>query len=254
VWVEGDGFRYSFWASETVEERDYHGVYWGSSTFPLAPAEYSFSSFGEADSDPRMNMPDLLFLPAKEMPPAVRAAAERAGLHDEDAFGTHFEQVLGSAMGRKISDVLFALRRAPQSAAQLERIAGGDARPMLALLTEIRYVSADPHGLYRLTVPVFDADDGRMVTDTIALSRTIMRTWLRQHVPDIERDLGGLTTLRSGLPLEALFTQIWHEMFGLVTRDLARLGVTADSYAPDVAWKGSFSVLWRPALYSFMPG
>ena len=71
---------------------------------------------------------------------------------------------------------------------------------------------------------------------------------------EAQSELAGLTTLRNSLPFEALFTQIWHEIFGLVTRDLVRLGVTADAYTQDVPYKGSFSALWRPSLYSFIPG
>lgn len=254
VWVEGDGYRYSFWASETVAQRDYREVYWGSSTFPPQPAEYAFSSFGDPDSDPRMNMPDLLFMPPKEMAPAVGAAAGRVGVHDEDAFGMHFEQVLGSSVATKVSAVLFALREKPQTSAQLEAEAEDSTQALLALLTEVQYVSADGRGVYHLTVPVFDRGDKGLVTDTIALSRAIMRSWLRQHLPEMKRELSGLTAVANGLPFEAVFTQIWHEIFGQVTRDLAQSGVTASAYGQDVRYKGSLSVLWRPVLYSFIPG
>jgi hypothetical protein len=37
--------------------------------------------------------------------------------------------------------------------------------------------------------------------------------------------------------------QIWHEIFGQVTRDLARSGVTARAYGKDIRYKGSLSVL-----------
>jgi hypothetical protein len=201
-----------------------------------------------------MNMPDLLFMPPKEMAPAVGAAAERAGVHDEDAFGMHFEQVLGRSGGAKISALLFALRKQPQTYVQLEAAFGDRTPALLALLTEIQYVAADARGVYHLTVPVFDRGDKAMVTETIALSRTIMRAWLRQHLPEMKRDLSGLTAIDNGLSFEAVFTQIWHEIFGQVTRDLARSGVTGSAYGPDIRYKGSLSVLWRPVLYSFIPG
>jgi hypothetical protein len=78
--------------------------------------------------------------------------------------------------------------------------------------------------------------------------------WLREHVPGIERELFGLTAVRSGLPFEALFTQIWHEIFGSVTRDLARSGFTASARVDRVGYKGSQSVLRRGVVCSFQPG
>jgi hypothetical protein len=254
VLVQGEGYAYSFWASETTESRDYHGVYWGSSTLPVAGADASFSSFGDPDSDPRMNLPDLLFMPAGDMAPAVRRAAERVGLRDEEAFGRRFEQVLGSGVGERVSAILFALRRTALTEADLDARIGAPVGPLLALLTEIRYLSREATGVYRITVPVFDRDDRGLVDDTIATSRAILGQWLAEHMPEIRQELSALTAARNGLSFEALFTQVWHEIFGLATRDLARLGVTADPYAADVAYKASFSALWRSSLYAFIPG
>ena len=57
-----------------------------------------------------------------------------------------------------------------------------------------------------------------------------------------------------GVPFEALFTQVWHEIFGLATRELALRHMIASAYGDAVRHKGSLSVLWRQSLYSFSPG
>jgi hypothetical protein len=258
--VEGEGFRYSFWASEEVTGRDYREFYWGSSTFPGAesgrgdPSAYSFSSFGDPESDPRMNFPDLAYLSASDLAPGVRDAAERVGLHDTDEMGRHFQGILGGKLLHTISDVLFALRKEPLPAERLRTLVGCDPAPILPLLEEIRYVDRDARGLYRLRVPVFDEPDRATVEKTIALSREILRSWLARHYPEMKRDLTDLTAVRAGLSFEAVFTQIWHEIFGEVTRELARSGMIASSSSPGVRYKGSFSVLWRQSLYAFSPG
>jgi hypothetical protein len=258
VLVEGRDFRYSFWASEAVTGRDYREFYWGSSTFPLAAPgradAYFFSSFGDPDSDPRMNFPDLPYLPAGDLAPNVRRAAETIGLHDADEMGQHFEKVLGGALFETTARLLFALREKPRPASELAAQAGGDPAALLALLEEIQYVERGSDGSWRLRVPVFDAGDRAMLERTIALNRDILGTWLRERYPGIRRDLSGLTAVRAGLPFEALFTQIWHEIFGEVTRDLARDGTIESAYAPSRGYKGSFSVLWRQSLYAFIPG
>lgn len=258
VLVEGRDFRYSFWASEAVTGRVYREVYWGSSTYPLvAPGRsgaYSFSSFGDPDSDPRMNFPDLPYLPAGDLAANVRRDAERIGLHDTDEMGQHFEGVLGGAVLEKTARILFALRERPRPTSELAAEAGGDPATLLALLEEIQYVERASDGSWRLRVPVFDAGDRAMLEQTIALGRDILKTWLRERYAGIRRDLSGLTAVRAGLPFEALFTQIWHEIFGEVTRDLARDGTIESAYDPSRRYKGSLSVLWRQSLYAFTPG
>jgi hypothetical protein len=256
--VEGKDFRYSFWASEAGAERDYREFYWGSSTFPLAAPgridAYSFSSFGDPDSDPRMNFPDLPYLPPSDLAANVRRAAGSVGLHDVDEMGQHFDQVLGGAVFDPVARILFALREKPRSERELAAAAGRDPSALLALLEEIQYVGRGSDGAWRLLVPAFDAGDRPMIERTIALSREILRSWLRERYPAIRHDLSDLTAIRAGLPFEALFTQIWHEIFGEVTRDLARDGTIESAYAPVRRYKGSLSVLWRQSLYAFAPG
>ncbi|HET9794128.1 MAG TPA: hypothetical protein VFS34_06665 [Thermoanaerobaculia bacterium] len=258
--VEGKDFRYSFWASEDVPGRDYREFYWGSSTYPLegagvaAPRAFSFSSFGDPESDPRMNFPDLAFLSAGELAPSVRSAAERVGLRDTEEMGEKFHGVLGGNVLRAAADVLFALRKSPLPAGTIAGITGNDPGPLLALLEEIGYVASDRKGLYRLTVPVLDDSDREMVEKLLATSRNVMRPWLESHAAGIRRELAGLTAIRAGLSFEEVFTQVWHEIFGATTRELVRDGVIASAYGREARSKGSFSVLWRPRLYAFIPG
>jgi hypothetical protein len=258
--VEGKDFRYSFWASEEVSGRDYREFSWGSSTYPLDdperkdPLAFSFSSFGDPESDPRMNFPDLAFLPASDMTPPVRSAAERVGLRDTEEIGQKFHGVLGGETLRTAAAVLFALRKGPLPAAKIARITRGDPAALLTLLEEIGYAERDGRGSYRLTVPVFDEADRPMLDKTLALSRAVLRPWLASRAPELRRDLSNLTAVRAGLSFEEIFTQVWHEIFGATTRELARDGTIASAYGKGARSKGSFSALWRQRLYAFVPG
>lgn len=258
VLVQGDGFQYSFWASEEVPGHDTHGFYWGSSTLPAGaynysvdPVDYSFSSFGDPYSDPRMNFPDLLLTPAASMAPDVRRAAERVGLVHDTSFGGDFRDVLGFERGRDIGAALFALRASPKKATQLAPILHDSAKTdaLLGLLQEAQYVTRDSMGVYHLVVPVLDVQDARMVRDVLALNREILTAWLTKTMPALRRDLGVLTAMREGVPFESLFTQIWHELFGLATRELVRAEFMFDPGGSDLRYRGSYPVVWRHALY-----
>ena len=91
--IQGNGWHYGFWASEDVPGYSYKGYYWGSTSFPIdtmnldPPLDFTFSSFGDPFSDPRMNLPDLLAMPEDQMTAPVRTAATTLGLHDDHDFG-----------------------------------------------------------------------------------------------------------------------------------------------------------------------
>ena len=255
--VEGKDFRYSFWASEELPRRDYREYYWGSSTAPLAnpgdPRAWSFSSFGDPESDPRMNFPDLAYLPASDMTTPVRAAAERVGLRDTEEYGQKFHGVLGGVVMGHAADLLFALRKEPLPDERIRAIVGGDPAALLGLLETIGYVErADRR--WTLRVPVLDESDRPIVDEALALNRKVLRSWLEWRGPWLRRELSGLTAIRAGLSFEEVFTQVWHEIFGATTRELARGGIIASAREKGARSPGSFSVLWRQSLYRFIPG
>jgi hypothetical protein len=227
ILVEGPGFRYSFWASEEISNHNTHGFYWGSSTFPgggydfKEPTDYSFSSFGDPYSDPRMNFPDLMLMPATDMKPEIRAAATNIGLVDDDSFGSHFTNVIGPDSTQDLARLLFALRTSPAGALKLASLMRAPAKVdfYLNLLVESEYVFRDKGGIYRLKIPVLDRQDGAMVTGVLNFSRRILEHWLAVNYPKIRKDLRSLKALRQGVPFESLFTQIWHELFGLADEE-----------------------------------
>lgn len=263
---DGVEWGYTFWAAENVAGHSVHGFYWGSSTFPGGgynlenePLDYAFTSFGDPYSDPRMNFPDLLYLPGEAMAAPVRDLAAEIGLADRSLFGGAFEieNALGVEIARPIGTILFALRERPRTTAQLRKIAGdetsADIGTLVALLEETGYVESHG-GKHRLVVPVFDYADKETFDAAMALSREVLEGWLNENYAAIKDDLSGLTALGQGVAYESLFTQIWHDFFGQTTRDLAAAGFYADPAGGAVKYPGSLPVLWRTTLYELTLG
>jgi hypothetical protein len=256
--VQGDGWQYTFWASEDVPNYSYRGYYWGSSTFPsdamnlAPPLKFAFSSFGDPLSDPRMNLPDLLALPPDQMTPPVRAAAQRLGLRDDNALELGLKNVIGLSRARSIGAILFALRN---GATRIEQICaaaasdGTDCEGEMQLLVATKYVKTSRDHQYALSVPVFDMSDQAMLNSALDLSRAVIVDWLKQNYAPIQGDLSDLTAVRQGISYAAMFTQIWHELFGLTTRELIESGQIEDPRAANVVWNGSIPVVWRADLY-----
>jgi hypothetical protein len=256
--AEGDGWHYAFWATESRDDYDVHEYYWGSSTFPVHdanlpkdPVDYSFSSFGDPYSDPRMNFPDLFLLEQSDMTEAVRKAVQAVGPVHETALGFDLKDVLGLDRVRDVGAILFALRRGPKTEAELAALGPiKGLAPLLSLLEEIEYVRKNGEK-FELLVPVLDDEDRPMVEAGLALSARIIEQWLTDCFPRMRSDLGSLTSIRQGVPFESLFTQIWHEFFGRTTRDLVRSGLLFDPAGPEVKDKLSYPLLWRWSLYHF---
>jgi hypothetical protein len=249
--VSGPGWQYGFFASEDIGDIDYKGFYWGSSAFPgdipvSPPMPLAFVSFGDPESDPRMNFPDLLDMKPSTMTASVRAAAEKVGFRDDPILG---QNVLGLEAGRGVGRLLLRLRAGPASPAALEAALPGDRAPAeLDLLQAAGYVRARPDGRFELTAPVLDTADRAMLDRARALNKAIVRDWMRASYGPIRGELAGLTALRQGVAYEALFTQIWHEIFGLATRELAASGMVADPRDPQNPSPGSLAMAWRPDI------
>lgn len=263
--VETGGGHYSFWAAAKTPNYSYSGFYWGSSSFPVgvynfkeAPADYTFSSFGDPYSYPRMNFPDLFDLPINEMTGEIAPLAERIGLKSEELAGISITDALGFSLARPAAAILFALRDGAKDERDLVRRLSPDdtarAPAILALLEAGDYVRRDDRSRYELTAPVLDRRDQRMLDEALALSRSIMADWLAVNYEPVRDEIGPLTIDRHGLSYAAAFTQIWHELFGATTRELVKTGLVSDPRAEGAASPGSKPLLWRKTLYDLVPG
>lgn len=263
--VTGPGWKYSFFVSEDDPSYSEHGFIWGSSSLfglhdnlPGKPVDFEFSSFGDPYSDPRMNLPDVFLMPEGDMTPDVAAAAAQIGLRDETYDGEDFKNVIGAARARSIGPMLFALRERPLSLAQLSTNVQAEDRPHAAafvkLLVAMEYVRKRGDGRYELITPVFDRADAPMLDSALALHRKILGEWLRRVYPLARAPLASITAVREGVPFESAFTQIWHEYFGLATREMIAAGLIEDPYSKARKHPGSVAALWRRSIYHFDPG
>ena len=257
--VQGPGWQYGFWASEDVPGYSYKGYYWGSSSFPAdnynltPPLDFTFSSFGDPYADPRMNFPDLFAMPSDQMTPAVKAAATTLGLRDDNSLGFALQNVVGLTRARDIGAILFAMRDGAQTkdklCAALPPEDANDCDGELGLLAAAGYAKVSDDGNWTLLVPVFDTADKPMLNSALALSRNVITDWLTQNYTPMRRELFRLTAVRQGIPYPAMYSQIWHELFGLATRDLVAEGLIEDPRATNAVWPGSVPAVWRTAIY-----
>ena len=204
-----------------------------------------------------MNFPDL-FLPLNDLTPDIRAAVEAIGPRDETYMGEALHRVLGPSRARSVGPILFALRKSPQTASALasyiETADRAHAGAFLQLLAAADYIRRRRDGHYELITPVLDREDAPMLRQALALHRRILRNWLEQHYSSQRTELSTITAVRQGVPFESGFTQIWHEYFGLATRQMVQRGLIEDPCCPRLRHQGSVAALVALSLYHFDPG
>ena len=101
-----------------------------------------------------------------------------------------------------------------------------------------------------LAVPLLVARDRPIVDSTLALGRRILTPWLRDNYPRMQQQLAQLSALRNGLPFPLVFSEVWHYVFGIATRQLARQHFYADPRAAGSLHQGYVPLVWDRSLYA----
>ena len=218
------------------------GLYVESHTYP--GPRISFSTFGDGPSIPRrLGLPDALFDPLEEgldafaKPPEVYAAAKDAlvggAAEALDDAGAILEAAAGGGVSNAVLDGL------PIPPERRERALG--------LLLATAYLRKD-RDRYAVAVPMLSSSDGAIADETLAAGREVLDAWLSANYRAIATELADLSPMRSGLPFELAFSEVWHAIFGVATRELAERGFYANPRAPGAARPGFVPLVWASSV------
>lgn len=224
------------------------GFYWGSHTFP-GPT-MSLSTFGDGPSIPRTKgLPDALSEPIEkgltifDEDPSLRGTAQ-------NAFMPHLIEMLIDA-GR----IMQSVAAGPASKEELSQQSTVPSERMtttLDLLVAIDYLELDG-GKYVPKVPVLTTRDKHLVDGVLALGARILTAWMQAHYQPLKTRLRELTPIRSGLPYEVVFNEIWHYTFGWTTKALAERGFYQNPRAAEYPHTGYVPLVWASSLYAPEP-
>lgn len=234
--------QYSVWAREKADDLSIRGVYWGSHSNQFG--EGWFTSFGDHHSLPRLALPDLEW--------SVGSAALDARFPKplRLQMATAVREALAASEGDAMK-IMLALRSGSAERAVLLAAAGleaGRGGKALGLLRELGYVRIDGD-LVLSRVPVFTTvQDGAMIAAVKLQGEIVLKRWLKANAPSIRAELASLSALKAGVPYEELFTQLWHDIFGLTNLELVRRGWLADPYGPETAFNGFVPFVWQAGL------
>ena len=97
-------------------------------------------------------------------------------------------------------------------------------------------------------VLVLTQDDRDMVRAMVSRTRDIVAEWHETNYALVRDRLLHLTPIRSGVPFEMVYTEVWHFVFAVANRTLVEQGFFADPYAEERRYKGFLPAVWAAGL------
>jgi hypothetical protein len=239
-----NGDEYLVHSAEPGARIPLEGLYWGSESWPTQ--QVTFTTFGDARSFPRnRGLPNVF--------DDVFDAGLQSMQNSPDSYAAVRQQLL-TYLALSMDDmgkVMLALRKGPAMsdglAARLEmpqdRFAAAER-----LLLSIGYVRLSGTTLHA-NVPVLSVADSALVEGALKLGRSILQEWLDSNVRSMRQNLAALSPMRSGLPFELAFSEVWHYVFGFTTKYLAESDFYANPRGPDSPRVGYIPLVWASSLY-----
>lgn len=242
TWPNGD--RYIVHSSEYGPDLPLRELYWGSHTYP--GAVHSLTTLGDGPSHPRAGLPDVI----ESLASGLDGYGDVADLH-----GASVSLLLAYMVPAldHAASIMAATAQRPYSIDELaERIdiEREHLNATAAFLETAGYVARDANDKLVAQIVVLTARDEVLVNTALDLGRGIIRDWLQTNYADTQRQLADLTPVRHGLPFELAFSEVWHDVFGIAARELARSGFMRDPYGPESQFDGFVPFVWESLLYA----
>lgn len=94
-----------------------------------------------------------------------------------------------------------------------------------------------------LKIPYFEHEDIGWIEKAMRTTAPAVKEWLDENMDTIREDMQIIKPIKNGVPFEEVFIQIWHYIFGLTNKHLARKGFMFDTYSEGSDHKG-----YQPAV------
>lgn len=229
------GNRYTLWAEESGS-LCLKAVYWGCHS--LQTGEFVFQTFGDHHHETqRKALPDILYRQPDVDFPGSKIYKSLLFEH---------RQSLAEEIGRILSEAADG----PVSMDDVGQIHGVPAErfeKMVNLLSFMGYLCVE-EGTVTATTPYFGTPDIPVLEGVFTECIPVFNRWCDENLHQIEQQLQRLRPLQNGVPFDEVFIQVWHHIFGLTNKELAKRGLIYDTYSGDSLHTGYLPMVCESAV------
>lgn len=224
------GNRYLLWGEKEVEH-SLKEVYWDGHSF--IAGGYNFHTFGDHSAETkRYAFPDLIWS-FREL--------------EFDGW-SEMRYLLFEKRKELLEELGYILDEIGKNGAGIEELDGfSNLSKKLVLLKKLSYVqetrSEDGEIKVALKIPYFDGEDIGLILETMRTAAPAVKEWLDDNMDTIKEDMQKIKPIKNGVPFKEVFIQIWHYIFGLTNKHLARKGLLFNTYSEESDHKG-----YQPAV------
>ncbi len=100
-----------------------------------------------------------------------------------------------------------------------------EEKEAIEFLEKLKYVEFDESGRIRLIVPLFDADDKKVIDDISNYLIELIGTEVASEFSNLKSKLHNLSAVAHGVDEKEIANELWHQVFGNINEYLVRDGL-----------------------------
>lgn len=230
---------YLLFAKEKLDQNTtiklYDKMYWGSHSDELDP--YFFTSFG--DKGARYAFPDVVWNLQASTRTAETLFKSVPWMTEKIITITQMSQ---EKLLRDAASLLFRIdAKGPIQEKEMNMTRNKWQSNLICLLEDMNYIIREKETI-KLNYPVFVADDKKIIDEIVDILIPSVLQVIHQNYLNIKKELGSISPLKNNIPLNEVFTEVWHWIFAQTNKILAERGIFHD---PPKKRKGeSRSIAW----------
>ena len=97
----------------------------------------------------------------------------------------------------------------------------------LKFLEELKYIKMDESGRVKIVVPLFDADDAKLIDDISNYLIELIGDAIASEFGNLKGRMQGLSALSHGVDEKEIANELWHQILGNINENLVQEGLFA---------------------------
>lgn len=224
--------KYTLFGNEKSNE-SMKELYWGSHNFYTE--KYVLTTFGDHDK-PRHSFPDIFFwLFSFNMEKLKK-------LNYYNEFSSSYDYAIKDWGNSLVNSLI-------NYVSNDKKIINEKNKSNIDLLKKLNYIKDE-----KLNIPILDVQDTEILKIIINKMVVIINSWLDSFYLEIKKELQNITPIKYNVDYKEVFMQVWHYLFAVTNKNLARKEFFFDPYNKKSDWQGFMPIIYSSELNDIWQG